>query len=162
MLAGLGALLGDGRMGSYLTARGPGGYWFYRKGAAGIEFDDGERQEIVTVQEPYYLSGTPPVAILVDRDTASSGEAVAIAFRGRPRARHFGTATYGLCTSNQGFLLSDGANLVITVGLNVDRSGRHENQVIPDEEIPTPTSPDVEDTQLSRAIEWLLEQVEQR
>ena len=37
----------------------------------------------------------PPVAVLIDRDTGSSGEGIAIAFQGRPDTRFCGELTYG-------------------------------------------------------------------
>lgn len=36
----------------------------------------------VTVAEPHVLSSAPPVVVLIDDRTASSGEAIAIAFKG--------------------------------------------------------------------------------
>ena len=90
---------------------------------------------------------------------ASEGEAVAIAFKGRPRTIFIGTATRGLSSSNEGFLLSDGANLVITVGLDVDRTGTvYEERVLPDEVVEGPREPDGEAEQLARAMDWLSEQ----
>jgi peptidase S41-like protein len=60
-----------------------------------------------------------PVAVLTSDRTASSAEAVAVAFRGRPATRSFGTATYGVPAANKPFPLSDGALLNLTVALTV-------------------------------------------
>jgi C-terminal processing protease CtpA/Prc len=110
------------------------------------------------VAAPYRLKTSPPVVVLIDGGTASSGEAVAIAFQGRPRTRFIGSATRGLSSSNEGFELSDGANLVITVGLDVDRTGRsYADQVLPDETIEGPAGAQDEDLQLARALDWVVE-----
>ena len=55
-----------------------------------------------------YVKGAAVISSL----TASSGEAVTIAFIGRLNARTFGERTRGLTTSNDQFLLSDGAVLI--------------------------------------------------
>ena len=62
--------------------------------------------------------------------TASSGEAVLIAFVGRPNTRSFGTATRGLTTANDGFPLPDGASIMLAVGTYADRLGRVYGQAI--------------------------------
>jgi C-terminal processing protease CtpA/Prc len=68
--------------------------------------------------------------------TASSGEVVAIAFRGRDRERSFGEPTAGLSTANRTFLLPDGAMLVLTTAIDVDRAGhRYGEKVDPDENV---------------------------
>lgn len=64
-----------------------------------------------------------PVAVLVGPKTASSGEAVAIAFRARPETRFFGQPTAGLATSNQPYALPDGGVLVLTTAVFLDRTG---------------------------------------
>lgn len=65
-----------------------------------------------------------PVAVLIGSRTASSGEAVATAFQGRPATRFFGRPTAGLSTANAGFVLPDGSVLRLTTGVDVDRTGR--------------------------------------
>ena len=161
MLAGIGPVLGEGRVGAFRTLRGVGEHWYYRDGRAGVENDGGESQFVAaTVAPPRELATpSPPVVVLIDDGTASSGEAVAIAFRGRPRTRLIGTPTYGLSSSNQGFVLGDGANLVITTGLDVDRTGKeYADQVVPDEVVSGPACASDEDLQLARALDWLVEQ----
>jgi hypothetical protein len=78
--------------------------------------------------------GHPPVAVLVGPATASSGEALAIAFRGRPSTRLFGATTRGLTTSNRVFPLSDGSLLNLSTAAFADRTGTsYPNGVTPDE-----------------------------
>jgi len=161
MLAGIGPVLGEGRVGAFRTLRGVGEHWYYRDGRAGVENDGGESQFVAAAVAPPRVLATPspPVVVLIDDGTASSGEAVAIAFRGRPRTRLIGTPTYGLSSSNQGFVLGDGANLVITTGLDVDRTGKeYADQVVPDEVVSGPACASDEDLQLARALDWLVEQ----
>lgn len=92
----------------------------------------------------------PRVAVLTDNGIASSGEATVIAFKGRPDTRFFGEPTCGLSTANRGFILSDGAILVLTVSTMADRTRRvYGDSVFPDEVIVNPTAV------VARAIEWL-------
>jgi C-terminal processing protease CtpA/Prc len=88
-----------------------------------------------------------PVAVLHDGRTASSGEGVVVAFRGRTLTRSFGAATAGVPTGNVLCRLSDGSALAITTSVAVDRHGRrYESAVEPDEVTGDP---------LGRAVDWL-------
>ncbi len=64
-----------------------------------------------------------PVAVLFNDMTASSREAVATAFRGLPNAASFGTPTAGYTSANSVHRLPDGAVLVLTGAVYVDRAG---------------------------------------
>ena len=78
--------------------------------------------------------GRLPVAVLLSRNTASSGEAVAVAFRGRPETRSFGTPTRGLSTGNAGYPLQDGTVLQLTTTVFVDRLQTvHGGPIAPDQ-----------------------------
>jgi C-terminal processing protease CtpA/Prc len=78
----------------------------------------------------------PPIAVLTSRLTVSSGEALTIAFRGRPLTRSFGEATGGLPTSNRSIPLVDGAQIVLTVASEADRTGRsYDGPIVPDERV---------------------------
>ncbi len=68
--------------------------WGYAEGAAFL----GDRA-VETVTSPYRLASRTRVAVLTDVGVASSGEAIAIAFRARPDTRSFGTPTCGLSTA---------------------------------------------------------------
>ncbi len=111
--------------------------------------------------EPAHDPVVPPqaaraVAVLHDGETASSGEAVVVAFRGRPQSRTFGQPTAGLSTANRTIELSDGARLLLTVGVYVDRTRRQYGDVIaPDEELPPGLS---NDEVMARVQAWLLGQ----
>lgn len=122
MLAGIGPLLGDSIVGYF--GEGPeADAWYYRGGTSAVVHPDGavDTTSQVTV-EPVDLGTTlPPVAVLIDGGTGSSGEAVATAFRGRPNTRSFGSPTSGFATVNRGSRLPDGANMVVTTGYYADR-----------------------------------------
>lgn len=120
MLAGLGPLLGEGPLGSFRFPAQPPAIWAYLGGRACL--DDVARASASS--GGYLLRHAPrPVALLTSQRTASSGEAVLIAFVGRPCSARFGTSTRGLATANDNFVLPDGATLVLTVGCFVDRLG---------------------------------------
>lgn len=99
------------------------------------------------------LQGTAPVAVLIDRDTASSGEFTAMAFEGRPHIRFFGEPTAGYLTANGHYNLPDGAFLAVSVGWSTDRLHRSYRETIaPDEATPRgQATPDA-------AIAWLKQQ----
>ncbi|MBQ8822234.1 MAG: hypothetical protein IJZ82_06290 [Lachnospiraceae bacterium] len=91
-----------------------------------------------------------PVAILQNEWTASSGEAVLLAFRGLDYAKTFGSSTAGYCSCNTVHYLYDGAMMQLTVGSNVARTGEEFCEV--------PILPEVEtETPLEAAKKWILE-----
>lgn len=78
-----------------------------------------------------------PIAVLIGPSTISAGEGMALAFRGQALTRSFGQPTAGCTTCNQGYALTDGAEIVLTVGVNVDRTGqRYGGAIQPDELVP--------------------------
>ncbi len=145
MLAGLKALLGDARLGTFEDPSGASPPWI-----AG---------DIVGVSPPETLKRleAAPVAILTGPRTASSGEAVTIAFRGRPLTRSFGQPTAGLSTANSNLPLSDGAIIFLTTATMADRTGkRYGDRIDPDELVAAPVHPkDDGDPTLAAAVRWL-------
>ncbi|HEU0315864.1 MAG TPA: S41 family peptidase, partial [Solirubrobacteraceae bacterium] len=71
------------------------------------------------------ISGTIPVAVLVDRETASAAEIVAGALQDRHRATIVGTHTFGKGVFQEVRPLSNGGALDITVGQYFLPSGRN-------------------------------------
>jgi carboxyl-terminal processing protease len=125
MLAGIGPILGDGSVGSFVANDGNVS-WFYQDGKTGTRNPAGLETVSLTLQEEPVLQ-TPsvaPVAVLVDNSTASSAEAITIAFHGRPASRSFGNRTAGKSTAVQPFKLDDGAELYLTTAIDADRSGK--------------------------------------
>lgn len=136
-LAGLRPILGPGEAGAFVDANG-----------AVMQRWGGRRTRRKRV----------PVAVLQGPLTGSTGEALIISFRGRPRTRTFGEATYGLPTANQPFSLSDGAQLLLTTAREADRTGRvYDGPIEPDEHVTIDWAalgtPD--DQVLVAALEWL-------
>jgi C-terminal processing protease CtpA/Prc len=94
------------------------------------------------------------MAIIQGERTASSGEAVLIAVKSRPRTRTFGRASSGQSTSNGIFWLSDRAAIVLTTAVFADRFGNtYGEAVTPD----VTTSPDTTsvDEELGVALHWV-------
>jgi carboxyl-terminal processing protease len=151
MIAGVGALLGEGEHGMFLGAKKTPLYaWGYKAGAAVVG-----NTPLARVERPYTLkTANPPVAVVISNRTGSSGEATAISFIGRPNTRFFGTATFGFTTGNIGMPLEDNAVLVITSAEMADRTAKTHEKVYPDEIAPRFTVNDEDHP----ALKWLLAQ----
>jgi C-terminal processing protease CtpA/Prc len=65
-----------------------------------------------------------PVAILSGTKTCSSGEAIFLAFRGRPHTQSFGTNTFGNSSGNSSFVVGDNITLALCTSVTLDRN-RH-------------------------------------
>jgi carboxyl-terminal processing protease len=162
MIAGIGPVLGAGDLGFFVDPDSVKQVWFYRGGAAGVRLRDGRESIVQTVSGVYGLAGPPPpVAVIYGSRTASSGEAVAVAFRARPLTRSFGTPTAGLSTANAGYQLSDGGTIFLTVAVDGDRSGKLYGDVLSPDQPATwnvidPTS--ASDGAAQAASAWLLTQ----
>ncbi|MBL8511774.1 MAG: peptidase S41, partial [Betaproteobacteria bacterium] len=101
---------------------------------------------------------TLPVALLSSAQTASAGEIMLVAFRGRPDTRMFGQPTSGRTSANTTVNLSDGAALAITSARLADRSGKiYSGRLMPDEVI-EPSTDSSEDKTLAAALAWLKRQ----
>lgn len=118
MVAGVGPLLGEGICGYFIDPDGNAPAWSYQGGSSSLS-----QAEITKVGSAYTVrKAGSKVAVLTDQATASSGEAVAIAFKGRPNTRSFGKATCGLSTANVTNKLSDGALLNLAQSVMANRS----------------------------------------
>jgi hypothetical protein len=145
MIAGLGPILGERTLGFFIDPDGMEFEWGYRGGLAIVN-----NQTAQAVTSPYTLkSPDPKVAVLIDGWVASSGEAAAIAFKGRSDTRFFGTPTCGLSTANSPFNV-DGARLNLTVAAIADRNRLVFGDTLRPDEVITD-----HDTLLTRAIAWL-------
>lgn len=154
MVAGVGPILGEDTVGFFVDPDSLVQTWIYGDGAATL---DGAT--IAGASAPYTLeSPYPHVAVLTDSLTASSGEAVAVAFTGRTDTRSFGAPTWGVSTANAAFPLADGAVIFLTVTTMADRSGMiYGGELVPDEPISggAKTGDPETDDALGAAIEWL-------
>lgn len=156
MVAGVGMLAGEGTLGFFVDPDSVVNEWTYQDG--GSYLDGYLATQAV---DPYELiASDPPVAVLTDDRTASSGEATTIAFRGRPDTRSFGQPTWGVSTANRGFKLSDGAMIYLTVSTMADRTGRlYGGKLNPDKEVQgTQTGLLYTDAPLAAGVTWILSQ----
>jgi C-terminal processing protease CtpA/Prc len=129
MLAALAPLLGPGPLLGYRDRHGRTDSWMID--------DDGT---VVATgwpppprSDPIRFTVGSPIAVLHGPGTASSGEGVVMALRGRPDVRSFGQPTAGVPTGNVGIELSDGSVIYLTVAVGVDFTGGvHESAIEPD------------------------------
>jgi carboxyl-terminal processing protease len=154
-VAGLGPLIGEGTAGFFIDAGKAATPWGYTDGKAWL----GENT-VAQADRPYTLRApNPRVAVLTDSGVASSGEAIAIGFRGRPNTRSFGTPTCGLSTAVQQFPLkrdgvvrpfAESARIAVVTSVMADRTKKeYGGAVTPDETVTEPAEV------VTRAIEWL-------
>lgn len=138
MLAALSGILGDGEHGAVVTPDGGRMAWGTRPGAAWAM-----SPENTAVGDAAFIApdtSTWPAAVLLDRYTASSGEAIAISFRGRPRTRSFGDPTSGRSSANTLIPLAHGGMIALTTSLMMDRAGKsYGGRLAPDEVLGLPT-----------------------
>jgi carboxyl-terminal processing protease len=160
MLTGIGPILGDGSLGSFVAADG-NVTWFYKDGKTGTRNPAGlETVSLEVADSPVLVTPSTPVAVLVDSSTASSAEAITIAFHGRTDTRFFGTRTAGKSTAVQPFKLDDGAEVYLTTAIDADRTGKaFPDGFTPDEVIAYNSSSmpsESSDGVLQAAQKWLL------
>lgn len=132
MLASIGPLAGEGKLGAFVSAHS----------GADISYDaalgaaKSGTYELARVDEPHPLRDDLPVAVLTGPLTAHLGEAIVVAFAGRARTRRFGEGTRGVPIGNTSIPLADGALLVLTVTVDADRTGtRYDDVILPDETV---------------------------
>lgn len=154
MLLGLAPLLAedgakDGVVGNFQSSKGSSP-WRVRDGAVW----NGDTAYLSMGEGAYRLSKPDvPVAVLLSGRTASSGEAIALAFRGRPATRSFGSATAGYSTGNSPTPLVDGSLLLLTGSVMKDRFG-HGNGARIHPDVAVEGAGDA----MQAASEWLLSQ----
>jgi carboxyl-terminal processing protease len=161
MLAGIGSVVGEGDLGSFQSPGGKNETWYYQAGKAGTRSQGQDSVEARVVRPPFHLPELPWVAVLLDRSTASSGEAVAVSFAGRPRSRSFGEHTAGYTTANDGFPLSDGAVLYLATAVEAVGTGqRYDNGIDPAVKLAAPDSvpKEEQDAVVGAAESWLVQE----
>jgi len=145
-IAGLGPLLKTRRPGAFLDVDGKQAQWWVEGNAAGVISDGihiahatATNTQAKHIETNIDLAETQeqPVAVLLGPDTASAGEAIAVAFKGSPLTRFFGTETAGFASANEPIELHDGAVMYVTSGWLLDRIG---NRVFPKVQPDTLTS----------------------
>lgn len=154
MMAGLAPLLGEGESGAFISPKGKTVWGIDPRGEPFV----GSTKPSATTQTRFIQNGNAYTAVLIGARTASSGEAIAVAFRGKPNVRSFGESTRGLSTANSTVSLSDGALMAITTSVFADRTGAtYGNKIVPDEVVATaaPDSSATEDPVVIAASKWL-------
>ena len=151
MLAGIGPLLGDGICG-YFVSHDEKIPIIYRNGAAMQG-----RQVRCKVSRPYKMKSSKQwIIVLTGPKTSSSGEIVALAFKGRERTSLYGQGTAGFTTANASYSLSDKSLLVLSVCMEADRTGKvYEGSIHPDVLIAPDLAYPHEDPAKSAALMWL-------
>lgn len=152
MVAGMGPLLGDATCG-YFVRKGKATAFKYEDGAAKlggniicqvtnpITLHDDQRQQIIVLTGP---------------KTSSSGEILALAFRGMPQVRLMGEPTAGLTTGNTTYDLFDGSTLVMSICQEADRHGTIcEGKIVPHDIVRQDPVYKDEDLVKAHAIMWL-------
>jgi hypothetical protein len=161
MLAGIGPLLGADRVGAFTADKQAPVAWEYKNGRSGTP-----GSVSVAVTNPYELrNSSARVAVLVGKYCTSSGEAIAIAFRGRERSRFFGKPSGGATTSTQTVWMGDGAMLFVANAIFADRKGTvYGGKLTPDEfiaespdELASPAPRLLDDAGVLAALSWLQE-----
>lgn len=149
MLAGIGPILGEGDAGGGVAADGTQAVRSYHKGRSGRATTSGKAY---TLRIPM-----PPVAVLLGPNTASSGEALALGFVGRPATRTFGQPSAGLTSGNVPIPLEDGAILNLAVTRMTDRDGNaYSGPISPDVPIVDNGSAEpANNTVVREALDWL-------
>ncbi|XUK64006.1 TSPc domain-containing protein [Plantibacter sp. RU18] len=144
MLSGVSPLLPNGQALSFVTNTGTKTVVTIQDDGAGIE-----GSTLLTIPKMQKVAERP-IAVLQDARTASSGEAILTAFRGLSGVEFFGTASAGYTSANIFHRLHDGAVLVLTSSMYVDRDGTNlkEQPVQPGVEIAPEQAPQA-------AIDWL-------
>ena len=118
-------LRGDGELGAFVRRDGTRDPWRLENGVLSLGGREQARGE----------AGRRPgsVAVLTDSETADSGEAVAVAFRGLPDVRSYGAPTIGFSSGNEVVPLPGGLTLNVTTSRFSDRTGRiHDGPLVPD------------------------------
>ena len=150
MLAGLSGLIPDGKVLYFVDRHGRRKTVALRDGSALL---DG--MQIARVSDGPKINH--PVAVLQDGETASSAEAVLLAFHGLPYVRTFGSPSYGYSTANSTIRLHDGATIYLTSAVFADRSGRlYADPIAPDRHVADSTAAE------AAAREWLIQACDQR
>ena len=155
MMAGLAPLLGEGFVGGSVNLKNERLQEYnIDKG----EFFDRGLQVCEMTAEPE-ITSNEKVAVLLSRYTTSSGELVAVAFKGRPNTRFIGEATSGYTTVNGYDKVTDDLIMLISQSVYIDRNNqRYDGKVDVDEASEfVPTEDQMEDKQIQRAVEWLRE-----
>ena len=149
MLVAVSPILGEGVLGYFFY---PDSSFYTWNNKNGYLYDENGIWWEQSTNTYHLKSPNPYVAILTDNITASSGEAVAIAFKGRNKTKSFGQPTFGVSTSNRVHTLSDGSKINLTESVFADRNKtKYGHSVYPDVKCD-------DNKTLEEAINWISSQ----
>jgi hypothetical protein len=152
MAEGLAQLIGEGPVGG-TEGLTPAECAMWRVSEGDFLYDD----QSIRLDNGCRLASPPRVAVLTSLYTASSGEALAVVFKGRADTRFFGGRTLGLTTVTDWLEPGPSTAATISVGYFRDRDGKvYRDWVDVDEECPFMEAPlGPADDCVARAIAWL-------
>lgn len=155
MIAGLAPLLGDSYIGGATNNQNEITRNYYIKNG---QFNNNGRI-VCPMKNTPKIDDKEKVAVLLSRYTISSGELVAVAFKGRRHTRFFGEPTAGYTTGNSYERVTNDLILTISEDVFMDRNKViYHNKVKVDELIEFQHNTTLkDDNQVNRAIEWLNE-----
>lgn len=152
MAEGIAAIIGDGDVGGRTgpTAQDEG-TWTIERG------DFVNEGYSVHLPNGCTMPAGSKVAVLTSLYTASSGEALAVMFKGRPNTRFFGSKTLGMITVTDWAQIDDSTAMSISVGYYRDRTGRvYDRFVDVDDDVEfVPVVAFAADSGVQRALGWL-------
>jgi carboxyl-terminal processing protease len=152
MAEGIAAVIGDGAVGGWKGLTRPeDGTWSIANG------DFVNEGYSVHLPNGCRMPAGRKVAVLTGVHTASSGEALAVMFKGRANTRFFGGKTLGMITVTDWTVINDSTAMTISVGHYMDRTGRVYDQFVDVDELVTfaPTESFASDLGVQRALGWL-------
>jgi len=156
MLAGIGPLLGEDIVGYFIDSEENYISWYCKNGSS---YSDGHMICSILGETSQISISDSKVAILIDSTTASSGEAIAVSFKGRANTKYYGKPTRGLSTGNQSFKLSNNAMLILTTTIFADRNKiKYGQSIEPDVLLSNPDKIDKKenDKVILTAMEWII------
>jgi len=145
MLLSIEPLIGNGTLGYFIHPNENSEAWRITEGKAYLDGHLIMETNVLSKQD----FGDQFLAVLTDNQTASSGEAVAIAFKTRENSKSFGQPTFGVSTGCVSHILSDGSIINLAESTFADRKKtKFGSRIIPDFEIE-------ENQALQAGIEWI-------
>ncbi|MBK0378462.1 S41 family peptidase [Mucilaginibacter segetis] len=157
MIGGLAALFGPGKLGAFAFPEPqPDEAW----GIENNKVYDGADTTYSVKSRGKDLSSMK-VVVLIGPYTRSSGEALAISFKGRPNTWFIGENSGGYTTANESIQFTNQIGIFIATSVEADRNGRiYPDYIKPDAEIIGGDNFDdlTKDKKIIAALEWLKHQ----
>lgn len=152
MVSGLAPLIGEGFIGGSINNSGDVRTYEIKNG----EFYNYD-QLVCTMNNLPTMEPVEKVVVLLSRYTVSSGEILAIAFKGRKHTTFIGEASGGLTTGNGFDVINKDLALVISQGVFIDRDRKAYNKWVEVDETSEFQHRVAlkDDNQIKRAIAWL-------